>query len=179
MFCDFSCICFLFVVFISYCFVRGMYAFVFQSCFMISSPYFLLYCFCFLCFSLFLPLLAFAYSVILPSLLLSFIHSLIHIAFSMYINFMYLSCAPPVIDTNDRFLRKVTIGQSPTEKGHTRECQFDISVASEVMAILALTTSLEDMRARLGRVVVASDTSGNPVTAEDLVGVGVERVYGM
>ncbi|XP_013778703.1 C-1-tetrahydrofolate synthase, cytoplasmic [Limulus polyphemus] len=73
-----------------------------------------------------------------------------------------------VIDTNDRFLRKITIGQSPTEKGHTRETHFDISVASEIMAILALTTSPQDMRERLGKIVVASDRSGNPVTADDL-----------
>merc|ERR1711970_455699 len=51
-----------------------------------------------------------------------------------------------VIDTNDRYLRKITIGQSATEKGHTRETQFDITVASEIMAVLALTTSLADMR---------------------------------
>ncbi|XP_068219653.1 C-1-tetrahydrofolate synthase, cytoplasmic isoform X1 [Palaemon carinicauda] len=81
-----------------------------------------------------------------------------------------------VMDTNDRFLRKITIGQSPTEKGHTRECQFDISVASEIMAVLALTTSLADMRERLGRMVVASDTSGNPVTAEDLGASGALTV---
>lgn len=76
-----------------------------------------------------------------------------------------------VIDTNDRYLRKITIGQSATEKGFTRETQFDISVASEIMAVLALTTSLSDMRERLGAMVVASDTKGNPVTADDL-GVG-------
>jgi len=76
-----------------------------------------------------------------------------------------------VTDTNDRYLRKITVGQSPTEKGYSRETQFDISVASEIMAVLALTTSLPDMRARLGRMVVASDTKGNPVTADDL-GVG-------
>ena len=74
-----------------------------------------------------------------------------------------------VIDTNDRFLRKITVGQSATEKGHTRVCQFDITVASEVMAVLALTTSLRDMRLRLGRCVVASDRAGQPVTADDLV----------
>ncbi|RXG73631.1 C-1-tetrahydrofolate synthase, cytoplasmic [Armadillidium vulgare] len=73
-----------------------------------------------------------------------------------------------VLDTNDRFLRKITIGQSDTEKGKTRECQFDISVASEIMAVLALTTSMKDMRERLGKMVVASDNSGQPVTAEDL-----------
>ncbi|XP_042220312.1 C-1-tetrahydrofolate synthase, cytoplasmic-like isoform X1 [Homarus americanus] len=81
-----------------------------------------------------------------------------------------------VMDTNDRFLRKITIGQSPTEKGNTRECQFDITVASEIMAILALTTSLSDMRERLGKMVVASDTSGNPVTAEDLGASGALTV---
>ncbi|XP_071803911.1 C-1-tetrahydrofolate synthase, cytoplasmic-like [Asterias amurensis] len=73
-----------------------------------------------------------------------------------------------VMDTNDRYLRKITIGQSPTEKGITRETQFDITVASEIMAILALTSSLRDMRERLGRIVIASDKSGNPVTAEDV-----------
>ncbi|XP_045603715.1 C-1-tetrahydrofolate synthase, cytoplasmic isoform X2 [Procambarus clarkii] len=81
-----------------------------------------------------------------------------------------------VMDTNDRFLRKITIGQSPTEKGQTRECQFDLTVASEIMAILALTTSLADMRERLGKMVVASDKSGNPVTAEDLGASGALTV---
>jgi len=73
-----------------------------------------------------------------------------------------------VLDTNDRFLRAITVGQSPTEKGQERKSQFDISVASEIMAILALTNSLADMRERLGKIVVASDVSGNPVTSEDL-----------
>ncbi|CAG0881262.1 unnamed protein product [Darwinula stevensoni] len=73
-----------------------------------------------------------------------------------------------VLDTNDRFLRKIQIGLSPTEKGHARECQFDITVASEIMAILALTTGYEDMRHRLGKMVVASNNQGEPVTAEDL-----------
>ncbi|KAM8781321.1 C-1-tetrahydrofolate synthase, cytoplasmic [Rhynchonycteris naso] len=73
-----------------------------------------------------------------------------------------------VLDTNDRFLRKITIGQAPTEKGHTRTTQFDISVASEIMAILALTTCLEDMRERLSKMVVASSKKGEPITAEDL-----------
>ncbi|ESP00125.1 hypothetical protein LOTGIDRAFT_201055 [Lottia gigantea] len=73
-----------------------------------------------------------------------------------------------VMDTNDRFLRRITIGQGPLERGHTRETQFDITVASEIMAILALTTSLKDMRSRLGKMVVASSTAGVPVTADDL-----------
>uniref|UniRef100_UPI00358E28FD C-1-tetrahydrofolate synthase, cytoplasmic-like isoform X2 n=1 Tax=Myxine glutinosa TaxID=7769 RepID=UPI00358E28FD len=73
-----------------------------------------------------------------------------------------------VIDTNDRYLRKVTIGQSPSEKGITRETQFDISVASEVMAVLALATSMEDMLNRLAAMVVATSCSGEMITAEDL-----------
>ncbi|NWH33597.1 C1TM protein, partial [Chloropsis hardwickii] len=73
-----------------------------------------------------------------------------------------------VVDTNDRFLRKITVGQANTEKGFVRQAQFDIAVASEIMAILALTTSLQDMKERLGRMVVANDKKGEPVTAEDL-----------
>ncbi|XP_078473005.1 C-1-tetrahydrofolate synthase, cytoplasmic-like isoform X2 [Lampetra planeri] len=78
------------------------------------------------------------------------------------------NAASQVLDTNDRYLRKVTVGQSPTEKGHSRETQFDIAVASEIMAILALAGGLGDMRERLARMVVATSRSGEPVTAEDL-----------
>ncbi|KAI0461391.1 tetrahydrofolate synthase [Komagataella kurtzmanii] len=73
-----------------------------------------------------------------------------------------------VLDLNDRMLRGITIGQAPTEKGLTRETGFEITVASECMAILALCSSLKDMRERLGRMVVASNKSGEPVTCEDL-----------
>lgn len=73
-----------------------------------------------------------------------------------------------VVDTNDRFLRKITIGQASTEKGQIRETGFDIAVASEIMAILALSNSLQDMRNRLARMVVGTSRSGHPVTAEDL-----------
>lgn len=76
-----------------------------------------------------------------------------------------------VLDTNDRFLRKITIGQGPQEKGMVRETGFDIAVASEIMAILALATSLQDMRERLGNIIVANSKAGEPVTADD-VGVG-------
>jgi len=76
-----------------------------------------------------------------------------------------------VMDVNDRFLRKITIGQGPEEKGMVRETGFDISVASEIMAVLALTTSLADMRERLGRMVIGNSKSGEPITADDL-GVG-------
>uniref|UniRef100_A0A8W4F734 Monofunctional C1-tetrahydrofolate synthase, mitochondrial n=1 Tax=Sus scrofa TaxID=9823 RepID=A0A8W4F734_PIG len=68
-----------------------------------------------------------------------------------------------VLDTNDRFLRKITLG-----RGTQRKAQFDIAVASEIMAVLALTDSLKDMKERLGRMVVASDKNGQPVTADDL-----------
>ncbi|XP_039202844.1 monofunctional C1-tetrahydrofolate synthase, mitochondrial isoform X1 [Crotalus tigris] len=73
-----------------------------------------------------------------------------------------------VVDTNDRFLRKITIGQANTEKGFSRQTRFDIAVASEIMAILALTSSLSDMKERLGKIVVANNTKGQPVTAQDL-----------
>ncbi|KAM7221341.1 C-1-tetrahydrofolate synthase, cytoplasmic [Rhypophila decipiens] len=73
-----------------------------------------------------------------------------------------------VLDVNDRHLRGIVVGNAATEKGHTRETGFDISVASECMAILALSTSLADMRERLGRMVVASSKSGEPVTCDDL-----------
>lgn len=76
-----------------------------------------------------------------------------------------------VLDVNDRLLRGVTVGTAPTEKGFTRETGFDISVASECMAILALSSDLSDLRERLGRMVVASSRSGEPVTCDD-IGVG-------
>jgi len=73
-----------------------------------------------------------------------------------------------VTDTNDRMLRGITTGQGPEEKGMERSTGFDIAVASEIMAILALTTSLADMRERLGRMVIGCDRKGAPVTADDL-----------
>lgn len=73
-----------------------------------------------------------------------------------------------VMDTNDRFLRKIAIGRGAAEKGHERETGFDIAVASECMAVLALTTGLEDMRTRLGAMVVATSKQGQPITADDV-----------
>lgn len=73
-----------------------------------------------------------------------------------------------VLDVNDRHLRGITVGTAPTEKGMIRETGFDISVASECMAILALSNDLADMRERLGRMVVASSRSGDPVTCDDI-----------
>ncbi|KAK3236462.1 hypothetical protein CYMTET_53400, partial [Cymbomonas tetramitiformis] len=76
-----------------------------------------------------------------------------------------------VMDTNDRFMRVITVGQGPAEKGHTRETGFDIAVASEIMAVLALATSLKDLRARLGAMTVATSTVDEAITADDL-GIG-------
>jgi len=81
-----------------------------------------------------------------------------------------------VIDINDSLLRKVKIGLGPEEKGLERETGFDISAASEVMAVLALTTGPADMRERLGRIVVATSRSGEPVTADDLGVAGAMTV---
>lgn len=72
------------------------------------------------------------------------------------------------LDTNDRYLREITVGQGATEKGFDRRTGFYITVASEIMAVLALTTSLQDMRRRLGMMIVALDKTGRPVTANDI-----------
>jgi len=81
-----------------------------------------------------------------------------------------------VIDVNDRFLRRIWIGLGPEELGLKRETGYDISVASEIMAILALTTGLADMRERLGRMVIGMNRAGEPVTAEDLGAAGALTV---
>jgi formate--tetrahydrofolate ligase len=77
-----------------------------------------------------------------------------------------------VLDVNDRSLRNITIGQGGAQDGVVRQTGFDITAASEVMAILALATSVHDLRARLGRIVVGYTSSGDPVTAEQLRGAG-------
>ena len=83
------------------------------------------------------------------------------------------------MDTCDRMLRGITVGQGPSEskKGTPRSTGFDITVASEIMAILALATSLEDMRERFGKMVVALSKSGEPVTADDLGVTGAPETY--
>jgi formyltetrahydrofolate synthetase len=73
-----------------------------------------------------------------------------------------------VIDVNDRWLREIEVGLGPDEKAFEHRSGYDITVASEIMAILALTSSLEDMRERLGSIVVATNKRGEAVTAEDL-----------
>ncbi len=73
-----------------------------------------------------------------------------------------------VIDINDRFLREIQVGLGKDEVGFEHRSGYDITVASEIMAILALTTGLEDMRERLGAMVVGTNRAGKAVTAEDL-----------
>lgn len=73
-----------------------------------------------------------------------------------------------VMDINDRMLRRIEIGLGDDEKGNERFTGFDITVASEIMAILGLTTSLPDMRERFSRMVIGTNRQGEPVTAEDL-----------
>jgi formate--tetrahydrofolate ligase len=75
---------------------------------------------------------------------------------------------PRVVDISDRALRHVVIGLGGRENGIPRETEFVITVGSEVMAVLALATDLFDLRARLGRIVLATTTDGSPITAEDL-----------
>jgi len=77
-----------------------------------------------------------------------------------------------VLDVNDRALRNIVIGMGVREDGVIRQSGFDITAASEVMAIVALATSLRDMRERLGRIVVGNTTDGRPITAEELKTAG-------
>jgi formate--tetrahydrofolate ligase len=88
----------------------------------------------------------------------------------------YTIAWPRVVDVNDRALRSVTVGLGGREGGIPRESSFDIAVASEVMAILALSTSYRDLRERLGRIVVGTTRAGKPVTAEDLQCAGAMAV---
>ncbi|WP_019280877.1 formate--tetrahydrofolate ligase [Vibrio anguillarum] len=84
-----------------------------------------------------------------------------------------------VMDHNDRALRMVTVGRNETDKsinGFEREDGFDISAASELMAILALAKNLNDLRQRIGRIVVAYSHHGTPITTEDLQVAGAMAV---
>jgi len=81
-----------------------------------------------------------------------------------------------VVDLNDRALRNVIVGLGGKMDGIPRQTGFDITVASEIMAILALTTSLKDLRARIGRMVVAYDKDKKPITAEDIGAAGAATV---
>jgi formate--tetrahydrofolate ligase len=73
-----------------------------------------------------------------------------------------------VVDTSDRALRNIRIGLGGRENGIPRDTGFDITVASEIMAILALSNNLKDLRKRIGRVVLADTVTGQPLAAEDL-----------
>ncbi len=75
---------------------------------------------------------------------------------------------PRVLDISDRALRHVVMGLGGREDGIPRETEFVITVASEVMAVLALATDLFDLRARLARMVLATTMDDKPITAEDL-----------
>lgn len=81
-----------------------------------------------------------------------------------------------VIDINDRMLREIQVGLGKDEAGHEHRTGYDITVASEIMAVLALTTDLEDMRERFGKMVVATNKQGEAITAEDLGVAGAVTV---
>ncbi|HPK86840.1 MAG TPA: formate--tetrahydrofolate ligase [Atribacterota bacterium] len=81
-----------------------------------------------------------------------------------------------VMDISDRALRNIIVGLGGKENGIPRETGFDITVASEVMAILALATDIFDLRERLGKMTVAYTNDGQPVTAEDLKAAGAMTV---
>jgi formate--tetrahydrofolate ligase len=81
-----------------------------------------------------------------------------------------------VLDVNDRVLRNIIVGLGARTDGVIRQTGFDITAASEVMAILALSTSLQDMRKRMGRIVIGSTVEGKPITAEDLHAAGAMTV---
>jgi formate--tetrahydrofolate ligase len=79
---------------------------------------------------------------------------------------------PRVIDMNDRSLREIVIGLGGPANGNTRQDRFDITAASEVMAILVLASDYADLRKRIGNIVVAQSMNGNPVKAEDIGAAG-------
>ena len=81
-----------------------------------------------------------------------------------------------VMDVSDRVLRNVIVGLGTREDGVIRQTGFDITAASEVMTVLALTTSLRDMRKRLGRIVIGNTKDGKPITAEELSAAGAMTV---
>src|SRR3979490_3114050 len=70
-----------------------------------------------------------------------------------------------VLDVSDRVLRNIIVGLGQREDGVIRQTGFDITAASEVMAVLALSTSLQDMRKRLGRIVIGNTTARKPITS--------------
>jgi len=83
---------------------------------------------------------------------------------------------PRVIDVNDRFLREIVIGLGGKENGFLRESGFEITEASEVMAIMALTKNLKDLRKRLGKIFLGTTYDGKPITPEDIKVAGAMAV---
>lgn len=81
-----------------------------------------------------------------------------------------------VMDVNDRAVRNIVVGLGTTLDGIPRESGFDITAASELMAVLGLATSLRDLRERLGQIVIGYDRHKEPVTAEDIKGAGAMAV---
>jgi formate--tetrahydrofolate ligase len=81
-----------------------------------------------------------------------------------------------VMDCNDRVLRNIIVGLGSRADGELRSTGFDITAASEVMAVLALSTSLHDMRERMGRIVIGGTREGKPITADDLQAAGAMTV---
>ncbi|MGB3684897.1 MAG: formate--tetrahydrofolate ligase [Ornithinimicrobium sp.] len=79
---------------------------------------------------------------------------------------------PRVLDVNDRALRNIVVGLGGRLDGVTRQTAFDITAASEVMALLSLSKDMDDLRDRLGRIVIGFNRAGDPVTAEQLQGAG-------
>ena len=81
-----------------------------------------------------------------------------------------------VLDVNDRVLRDIVTGLGPRLNGIPRQTGFDITAASELMAVLGMATSLQDLRARLGRIVIGYSRDMTPITAEDIKGAGAMTV---
>lgn len=81
-----------------------------------------------------------------------------------------------VVDLNDRALRHITIGLGGKANGVPREDGFDITVASEIMAILCLSNDLQDLKARVARIILAYNTKGEPVTVDDIQATGAVTI---
>lgn len=109
------------------------------------------------------------------NLLAAFIDNSIHHGNPLNID-PYSITWPRVVDISDRELRHTIIGLGGKSNGYPREASWDITVASEVMAVLGLATGLRDLRQRLGRIVIGFSRTNTPITAEDLKCAGVMTV---
>jgi formate--tetrahydrofolate ligase len=109
------------------------------------------------------------------NLLAAFLDAHIHHGNALNLDLSTVSF-PRVIDLNDRVLRHIVVGLGGKENGLVRETGFDLTPASEVMAILALASDLQDLRHRLGKIIVGVNREGAPVTAEELKCAGAMAV---